>query len=347
MLRQTRTEVPGPVVQCSCGARLVSPAEIVTGEIETVCPDCGCEFAVNGSAAGETMPCRCGAEVQVPHCVLIDAPEVEPLMSQESKVFVPEVPTFAPETDHSEKSPEANAALDTANNTTEIQSNAVVIADPPTAPPDDEQPAVSVVPDQQVDVRCPGCQRRYPVPKSELGQTGECECGFMFVMQSNIDALDSAFCDNLMPFPPLAIDRTGAVGVREQVSSDSHSRQHRPKPVVERKVTPAETNRSRFSGIAIAIGWALRCVIGYRRGWLVCDANGPLVKSDPGSSGRKGTAAQTHRHTRQHGCQVRDAGDQTRRIVNWIVDECGPQSFLRFDPRDSRRIERARIAWAG
>ncbi|MCA9135720.1 MAG: hypothetical protein KDB00_03150 [Planctomycetales bacterium] len=61
-----------------------------------------------------------------------------------------------------------------------------------------------------ITIACPGCRREYPATKDEMGQTAECECGFVFVMQENIAALDSALCADLMPFVPLTVDRTGA-----------------------------------------------------------------------------------------------------------------------------------------
>ncbi|QEF98585.1 hypothetical protein Mal15_26380 [Stieleria maiorica] len=111
-------------------------------------------------------------------------------------------------------------------------------------------------------VSCPGCRREFSVTKAEMGQTAECECGFVFVMQENVDALDSALCSDLMPYQPLAIDRTGAkvIADRGEVAEAFEKRSDRPTaspgvPTANRHRD--RPRRSNFAGNLIVVAAAL------------------------------------------------------------------------------------------
>ncbi|WP_149499365.1 hypothetical protein [Roseiconus lacunae] len=90
--------------------------------------------------------------------------------------------------------------------------------------------------DDQFLVSCPGCQNEYPVPRDAIGESAECECGFVFQIKDNLDAIDSAFTFDLVPYPPLALDRTG---------SGSASEAGTAKKPLAAKVDRAETVRRR------------------------------------------------------------------------------------------------------
>ncbi|MDM4016843.1 hypothetical protein [Roseiconus lacunae] len=90
--------------------------------------------------------------------------------------------------------------------------------------------------DDQFLVSCPGCQNEYPVPRDAIGESAECECGFVFQIKDNLDAIDSAFTFDLVPYPPLALDRTG---------SGSASETGTAKKPLAAKVDRAETVRRR------------------------------------------------------------------------------------------------------
>ncbi|WP_230774344.1 hypothetical protein [Roseiconus lacunae] len=90
--------------------------------------------------------------------------------------------------------------------------------------------------DDQFLVSCPGCKNEYPVPRDAIGESAECECGFVFQIKDNLDAIDSAFTFDLVPYPPLALDRTG---------SGSASETGTAKKPLAAKVDRAETVRRR------------------------------------------------------------------------------------------------------
>ncbi|MCS7470382.1 hypothetical protein NZK35_27345 [Stieleria sp. ICT_E10.1] len=129
-------------------------------------------------------------------------------------------------------------------------------------------------------VSCPGCKREYSITRTDMGQTAECHCGFVFVMQENVDALDSAFCTDLMPFQPLAIDRTGTRVVPGNVSKENdteeRARGRKPQTAPARSVPlDSRDRRSRFAAnfvmvaagfllMATAIGFVYRDRLGIR-----------------------------------------------------------------------------------
>ncbi|PAY19618.1 hypothetical protein CKO51_10160 [Rhodopirellula sp. SM50] len=129
-------------------------------------------------------------------------------------------------------------------------------------------------------VSCPGCKREYSITRADMGQTAECHCGFVFVMQENVDALDSAFCTDLMPFQPLAIDRTGtrveSGDVTKVNETEERARGRKPQTAPRRSVPlDGRDRRSSFTAnfvmvaagfllMATAIGFVYRDRLGIR-----------------------------------------------------------------------------------
>lgn len=117
-------------------------------------------------------------------------------------------------------------------------------------------------------ITCPGCGREYVVPRAEVGQTAECECGFVFVMRENIAALDSAFCSDLMPVQPLAIDRTGER--KQQPIDDSVAVSMQSRPAVNQAIDREVAPRFRYSWLAwmaagcLVITFAVRSLYRFR-----------------------------------------------------------------------------------
>ncbi|QDV81520.1 hypothetical protein [Stieleria magnilauensis] len=145
-------------------------------------------------------------------------------------------------------------------------------------------------------VSCPGCKREYSITRADMGQTAECQCGFVFVMQENVDALDSAFCTDLMPFQPLAIDRTGTRVVAGDVTkvndTEERSRGSKPQTAPGRSVLlDGRDRRSSFTAnfVMVAAGFLLMATaIGFvyrdRLGIRLLAANGitkPVKRGGP------------------------------------------------------------------
>ncbi|PNY35670.1 hypothetical protein C2E31_17040 [Rhodopirellula baltica] len=103
----------------------------------------------------------------------------------------------------------------------------------------EEQEAVDLVAEDsdQFTVACPGCKNEYTVPRDAIGESAECECGFVFQIKDNVDAIDTALSFDLVPFPPIVKDRTG-------------ERANQPSPNAKEStpVELAETVRNRDQG---------------------------------------------------------------------------------------------------
>ena len=92
--------------------------------------------------------------------------------------------------------------------------------------PEESQPVENEIADQtnpstedtKLVITCPGCRKEYNIERSELGQSAECVCGFVFILKENTAALDIALRSDLMPYPPLVADRTGSKGSTETCS---------------------------------------------------------------------------------------------------------------------------------
>ncbi|MCC9603005.1 hypothetical protein LOC67_20855 [Stieleria sp. JC731] len=111
--------------------------------------------------------------------------------------------------------------------------------------------ATAKLADDHFELACPGCKATYPMPRDAIGESAECECGFVFQIKDNVDAIDDALAFDLVPFPPLVADRTGhrATAAEDSTSPEMAARKNATDPLISPKVEPAEIERQRSRSI--------------------------------------------------------------------------------------------------
>ena len=84
-------------------------------------------------------------------------------------------------------------------------------------------------------VTCAGCKTEYFLDRSEINHTAECECGFVFIIRENIDAIDNALALDPITELPVMPDRTGT------------DRSRKPKPAPIRPIESVSTQSPKHS----------------------------------------------------------------------------------------------------
>ena len=172
-------------------------------------------------------------------------------------------PVIDLEQDHSSpnQSPHSTDSIPESSETPSPDSNSAPADPTPTeTSPKDSQPAEFLPVDStssEVQVHCPGCRRPFAIATSELGQTAECECGFVFLLTIDTAEKDLLFQSDLVADLPVAVDRTASLSERER---ETYTRVDPPASVTSPRSRPRAIDKSASGDTTTREGLIFRAV---------------------------------------------------------------------------------------
>lgn len=207
----------GVTLRCQCGVNLTVEELDGRSEILVECNKCDGSYVVDRRGAGETVQCKCGKTLTIPNICLsagsISADVETTPLTQE----IDPVPFDAIEQDSATPSADSPANESTAKNS---QIDELANERPESSSECAHSPVEAVSDSNDLAcIRCPGCANEYQVPRNEIGDEGECECGTIFIMVYDYGATDLALkteFDLNDPFAARSFHATRVIEARQE-----------------------------------------------------------------------------------------------------------------------------------